>query len=131
MEFLMKSAMAASQQNPAKSDGKTLTTPNDAVSNKSVLAAADKKMIRNDEETLSLMKPNLDSSRKLIKGTDRSMLTMSDDTLMMKQLQATHTPDGREVEVRPLFGLVEDIINCSTLYIDAVITVYNTSPYLK
>jgi hypothetical protein len=37
------------------------------------------------------------------------MFSSSDDTAMMKQIQATHAPDGREFPVKPLLHIVEDI----------------------
>lgn len=40
---------------------------------------------------------------------ERSMFSSSDDTAMMKQIQATHAPDGREFSVKPLLHIVEDI----------------------
>lgn len=61
-------------------------------------------------------------SQQLIKA-DRGMLTLSDDNVMMKQIQATHAPDGREVDVKPLLFLVEDILNRATLQVDPSLTV--------
>lgn len=40
--------------------------------------------------------------------SDRHMFS-SDDTVMSKQIQATHVPDGREIDVKPLLFIVEDI----------------------
>ena len=48
---------------------------------------------------------------------------MSDDNMMVKQIQATHAPDGREFDVRPLYQLVEDILNRATLAVDPSISV--------
>ncbi|KAK3413104.1 protein SIEVE ELEMENT OCCLUSION B [Eucalyptus grandis] len=62
--------------------------------------------------TSKMMPPAM---QRLIKGGDRSMITMSDDTAMMKQVTDTHAPDGREVDVKPLLLLVEDILNRATL----------------
>lgn len=56
-------------------------------------------------------------TQQLIKS-DRGMVSMSDDNVMMKQIIATHTPDGREVDVKPLFFLVEDILNRATFQAD-------------
>lgn len=56
--------------------------------------------------------------QKLIKGSDRSALAMSDDNVMMKQVLETHSPDAIEVDVRPLLFLVEDIINRATRGLD-------------
>ncbi|KAJ4729349.1 Protein SIEVE ELEMENT OCCLUSION B like [Melia azedarach] len=50
------------------------------------------------------------------------MMAISDDNMMTKQIQATHSPDGREVDVRPLFNLVEDILNRATLQVDTAET---------
>ncbi|OAY34434.1 protein SIEVE ELEMENT OCCLUSION B isoform X2 [Manihot esculenta] len=41
--------------------------------------------------------------------SERHMFSSSDDNAMMKQIQATHAPDGRDFSVRPLLQLVEDI----------------------
>ena len=54
---------------------------------------------------------------------DRSMITMSDDNMMVKQIHATHAPDGREFDVKPLFQLVEDILNRATPGVDPLISV--------
>lgn len=54
---------------------------------------------------------------------DRGTFLSSDDNVMMKQIVATHTPDGREVDVRPLLQIVEDILNRATLNVDTVATV--------
>ncbi|XP_065875366.1 protein SIEVE ELEMENT OCCLUSION B-like isoform X1 [Euphorbia lathyris] len=43
--------------------------------------------------------------------TDRHLFSSSDDNLMMKQVQATHAPDGRDFSVKPLLHVVEDIFN--------------------
>ncbi|XP_041006403.1 protein SIEVE ELEMENT OCCLUSION B-like isoform X3 [Juglans microcarpa x Juglans regia] len=61
------------------------------------------------------------SMQQLIKG-DRSMITLSDDSYMVKQIQETHNPDGREVDARPLLYIVEDILNRATLPAEGIIT---------
>ncbi|XP_039133185.1 protein SIEVE ELEMENT OCCLUSION B-like [Dioscorea cayenensis subsp. rotundata] len=50
---------------------------------------------------------------QLIKG-ERHLFSSSDDATVMKQILATHAPDGREVEVRPILKLVEDILRRAT-----------------
>nr|POE88568.1 protein sieve element occlusion b [Quercus suber] len=40
---------------------------------------------------------------------DRHFFFSSDDNAMMKQIQATHAPDGREVDVKPLVHIIDDI----------------------
>ncbi|TXG49923.1 hypothetical protein EZV62_025798 [Acer yangbiense] len=47
------------------------------------------------------------------------MMGMSDDNIMMKQILATHTPDGSEVEVKTVFQLIEDILNRATLQVSS------------
>lgn len=39
------------------------------------------------------------------------MFTTSDDAAMIKQILSTHAPDGREVDVKPILHIVEDILN--------------------
>ncbi|TXG56162.1 hypothetical protein EZV62_017475 [Acer yangbiense] len=41
--------------------------------------------------------------------SDRHMFTTSDDLGMLKQVEATHVPDGRQFAVKPLLHIVEDI----------------------
>ncbi|KAK9117381.1 hypothetical protein Sjap_016328 [Stephania japonica] len=53
--------------------------------------------------------------------SERHLFSSSDDNVMMKQIQATHAPDGREVNVRPLLAVVEDILNRATPGIDALV----------
>ena len=50
-------------------------------------------------------------------------LRMNDDSTMMKQIQATHTPDGREVEVKPIVQVIEDILSRATPDIDGALHV--------
>ncbi|XP_011014801.1 PREDICTED: uncharacterized protein LOC105118522 isoform X2 [Populus euphratica] len=73
---------------------------------------------------LSLRHPahGFNASQQLIKSDRGSMLTMSDDNVMMKQIVGTHAPDGREVDVKPLLHLVEDILKRATLQIDSSLT---------
>ncbi|XP_068647965.1 protein SIEVE ELEMENT OCCLUSION B-like [Aristolochia californica] len=49
----------------------------------------------------------------LIKG-DRHMFSSSDDSVLMKQILATHSPDGRDVDARPLLNIVEDVLKRAT-----------------
>lgn len=46
--------------------------------------------------------------------TDRRMLSASDDNAMTKQVLATHAPDGREVDVKPILLIVEEVIRRAT-----------------
>ncbi|KAF9677855.1 hypothetical protein SADUNF_Sadunf08G0151100 [Salix dunnii] len=45
---------------------------------------------------------------------ERSMFAESDDSTMVKLIQATHDPDGREFSVKPLLQIVEHIFLCAT-----------------
>jgi hypothetical protein len=48
------------------------------------------------------------------------MLSLSDED--MKQIKATHVPDGQEVDIKPLLYIIDDILNRATLNPDALIT---------
>ncbi|CAL5370171.1 unnamed protein product [Camellia sinensis] len=67
---------------------------------------------------MSKMTPG--SMQQLIKG-DRSMLMSSDDNVLMKQIQGTHNPDGREIDVKPILDIVEDILSRSTMQVETSI----------
>ncbi|KAH7850573.1 hypothetical protein Vadar_000037 [Vaccinium darrowii] len=57
---------------------------------------------------------------QLIKG-DRSMLMTSDDNVMLRQIQATHYPDDRRIDVKPILQLVEDILSRATMSVDSIV----------
>lgn len=64
-------------------------------------------------------------------GRERSMISTSDDNIMMKQILETHAPDGLEVDVTPLLILVEDILAHATLSADTLVAVILAdSPFL-
>ncbi|OAY29549.1 hypothetical protein MANES_15G153400v8 [Manihot esculenta] len=65
--------------------------------------------------------PGTGATQKLIKS-DRSMLALSDENSMMKQILTTHAPDGREFDVRPLLHVVEDILSRATLQVESTLT---------
>ncbi|XP_022737462.1 protein SIEVE ELEMENT OCCLUSION B-like [Durio zibethinus] len=56
-------------------------------------------------------------SQKHVKS-ERRMFSASDDTAMMKQIQATHAPDGRIVEVRPILQIIDNVLRHITPNID-------------
>ncbi|KAF8390539.1 hypothetical protein HHK36_025066 [Tetracentron sinense] len=58
--------------------------------------------------------------QQMIKG-ERHLFSTSDDNSMMKQIQGTHAPDGREIDVKPLLQLVEDIWHRAKPMIDATL----------
>ncbi|XP_061985496.1 protein SIEVE ELEMENT OCCLUSION B-like [Populus nigra] len=45
---------------------------------------------------------------------ERTVFAASDENVMMKQIQATHAPDGREFSVKLLLHIVEDIFHRAT-----------------
>ncbi|XP_022740985.1 protein SIEVE ELEMENT OCCLUSION B-like [Durio zibethinus] len=51
---------------------------------------------------------------------ERLMISMSNDSVMLKQIQSVHAPDGRVIDVRPLLHIVEDIFNCADSSSNAV-----------
>ncbi|KAL5998265.1 hypothetical protein ACLOJK_009204 [Asimina triloba] len=53
------------------------------------------------------------SKMNLIRG-DRHLFAASDDNVVTKQVQDTHAPDGREVDVKPILRIVQDIFQRST-----------------
>ncbi|XP_050270978.1 protein SIEVE ELEMENT OCCLUSION B-like [Quercus robur] len=68
---------------------------------------------------LSKLAPS--AMNQLIRG-DRSMLTLSDDNVLVSHILGSHSPDGRDVDVKPLLRLVEDILRRATLTPDALLT---------
>ncbi|XP_074576161.1 protein SIEVE ELEMENT OCCLUSION B-like [Curcuma longa] len=50
---------------------------------------------------------------QLIKS-DRHLFSASDDSAVIKQIVATHSPDGRDVDTRPLMHIIEDILRRAT-----------------
>ncbi|KAL6997070.1 hypothetical protein U1Q18_007192 [Sarracenia purpurea var. burkii] len=42
---------------------------------------------------------------------DRRFFSASDDSGMTKQIQATHSPDGREVDVQPILRVIKDVLH--------------------
>ena len=66
---------------------------------------------------LSKLAPN--AMHQLIKA-DRSMPTMSDDNVLVSHILGSHTPDGRDVDVKPLLRLVEEILSRATPTPDAL-----------
>ncbi|XP_031380311.1 protein SIEVE ELEMENT OCCLUSION B-like [Punica granatum] len=67
--------------------------------------------------------PTATALQKYMRGGapgERSMISMSDDNLMMKQVLETHSPDGLELDVRPLLLIVEDILTRATPSVDTL-----------
>ncbi|KAK8690800.1 hypothetical protein V6N13_074326 [Hibiscus sabdariffa] len=56
-------------------------------------------------------------SQQLVRG-ERRMFAASDDSAMMKQIQSTHAPDGRLVNVKPILQIVEHVLRHITPNID-------------
>ena len=43
--------------------------------------------------------------------SDRHLFSTSDDNAMMRQILATHAPDGREFDVKPVLNIIEDVMH--------------------
>ncbi|KAG0455233.1 hypothetical protein HPP92_024208 [Vanilla planifolia] len=57
-----------------------------------------------------------------IKG-DRHLFSSSDDSIVLKQIHETHSPEGRDIDVRPILRLVEDILlRASPTYVLTTVT---------
>lgn len=54
------------------------------------------------------------AAQKMLVKSERHPFSSSDDASVVKQILATHTPDGREVDVRALLHIVEDVLQRST-----------------
>jgi hypothetical protein len=50
------------------------------------------------------------ASNRMQLKKERRMFSTSDDSAMMKQVQSTHAPDGREIDVKPLIQIVDEIL---------------------
>ncbi|XP_021720195.1 protein SIEVE ELEMENT OCCLUSION B-like [Chenopodium quinoa] len=48
-------------------------------------------------------------SHRQMARSERRMFAASDDSTMLKQIQGTHAPDGRDVDVRPILEIIEDV----------------------
>ncbi|KAF5476669.1 hypothetical protein F2P56_003384 [Juglans regia] len=57
----------------------------------------------------------------VLKDHDRRMFALSDDNALMKQIQATHAPDGREVSVKPILLIIGDIFHRATPSLDGIL----------
>lgn len=42
------------------------------------------------------------------------MFLTSDDNAMMRHIEETHIPDGRDFDVKPLVQIIEDIVHRAT-----------------
>lgn len=48
------------------------------------------------------------------RGGDHHMFLTSDDNAMMRHIEETHIPDGRDFDVKPLVQIIEDIVHRAT-----------------
>ncbi|KAL9246535.1 hypothetical protein vseg_020056 [Gypsophila vaccaria] len=53
---------------------------------------------------------NVPGRRQRLRG-DRHLFSTSDDASMLNQLKTTHSPDGRDIDVKPLLHIIEDIFS--------------------
>ncbi|KAJ4757471.1 sieve element occlusion protein [Rhynchospora pubera] len=58
--------------------------------------------------TTSATAPTMATTHRPSLRGDRHLFSASDDAIVMKQIQGTHTPDGRDFDVKPLMRVVED-----------------------
>lgn len=54
------------------------------------------------------------AAQKMLIKSERHLFSSSDDAAVLKQILATHAPDSREVDVRPLLHIAEDALRRST-----------------
>lgn len=47
--------------------------------------------------------------------TERANFMASEDIVLIKQIMATHTSDSQEIDVKPIFQIVEDILTTATI----------------
>ncbi|BAT79437.1 hypothetical protein LR48_Vigan04g070100 [Vigna angularis] len=52
----------------------------------------------------------LTATPKMSQRKERRMFSTSDDSAMTKQVQTTHAPDGREIDVKPILQIVDEIL---------------------
>ncbi|XP_055810410.1 protein SIEVE ELEMENT OCCLUSION B-like [Solanum dulcamara] len=57
---------------------------------------------------------NLGVARLPHRKGDHHMFLTSDDNAMMKHIEETHIPDGRDFDVKPLVHIIEDIVHRAT-----------------
>ncbi|EEF35451.1 protein SIEVE ELEMENT OCCLUSION B [Ricinus communis] len=111
----MQQTPATMQQltNPAPANMQQLINPTPAHMHHHINSnpANTQQLIKQTPFTMQqLLKQTPASAHQLIKA-DRLLFSSSDDNAMTKQIQATHSPDGREFDVKPLLNIVEDIFD--------------------
>ncbi|MCE3215997.1 hypothetical protein HAX54_004316 [Datura stramonium] len=57
---------------------------------------------------------NLAAARLPHRRGDHHMFLTSDDNAMMKHIEETHIPDGRDFDVKPLVHIIEEIVHRAT-----------------
>uniref|UniRef100_A0A7N0RIT2 Protein SIEVE ELEMENT OCCLUSION B-like n=1 Tax=Kalanchoe fedtschenkoi TaxID=63787 RepID=A0A7N0RIT2_KALFE len=57
---------------------------------------------------------------QLVKS-DRRVFSSSEDTALMRQVQATHVPDGREIQLNPILIVIEDVVRQTSCSIDSIL----------
>ncbi|KAH1115725.1 hypothetical protein J1N35_009103 [Gossypium stocksii] len=60
---------------------------------------------------ISLSISSLASKSQQLVRNERRMLAASDDGAMMKQIQSTHAPDGRVVDVKPILQVIDNVLH--------------------
>ncbi|MFQ6625102.1 hypothetical protein Gotur_003809, partial [Gossypium turneri] len=60
---------------------------------------------------ISLSLSSLASKSQQLVRNERRMFVASDDGAMMKQIQSSHSPDGRVVDVKPILQVIENVLH--------------------
>ncbi|PPD94444.1 hypothetical protein GOBAR_DD08573 [Gossypium barbadense] len=60
---------------------------------------------------ISLSLSSLASKSQQLVRNERRMFVASDDGAMMKQIQSSHAPDGRVVDVKPILQVIENVLH--------------------
>ncbi|XWS60341.1 hypothetical protein CRYUN_Cryun07bG0027500 [Craigia yunnanensis] len=58
------------------------------------------------------------SKPKQLVRSERRMFSASDDSAIMKQIQSSHAPDGREIDVKPILQIIDNVLRHITPFID-------------
>ena len=63
------------------------------------------------------------SKKQQLVSSERRMFSASDDSSIMKQIQSSHAPDGREIDVKPILQIIDNVLRHITPNIDHALNV--------
>ncbi|ONK77637.1 uncharacterized protein A4U43_C02F8890 [Asparagus officinalis] len=69
------------------------------------------------------------AAQKMLRKSERHLFSSSDDAAVLKQILATHSPDGLDVDVRPILHVVEEVMRRSTPTV--IVTPESIEPQLE